>query len=150
MGDKEAIAAAMDVACPVIYSPMAGGGLQATITALDWKLLLQLRSTVSQFGVTSEPTKQMLDYIWGTQVLLPADCRGIAKLILTQHQQLLFNAHWQSLCQECVAVIRQPGDPLHEITLEELMGLGPFLQTEAQALIGPDKCREAMRLVHWL
>ncbi|NWZ17294.1 POK9 protein, partial [Agelaius phoeniceus] len=26
----------------------------------------------------SEPTKQMLDYIWGTQVLLPADCRGIA------------------------------------------------------------------------
>ncbi|NWZ09413.1 POK9 protein, partial [Agelaius phoeniceus] len=48
----------------------------------------QLRSTVSQFGVTSEPTKQMPDYIWGTQVLLPADCRGIVKLIFTQHQQL--------------------------------------------------------------
>ncbi|NWZ16026.1 POK9 protein, partial [Agelaius phoeniceus] len=48
----------------------------------------QLRSTVSQFGVTGEPTKQMLDSIWGTQVLLPADCRGIAKLIFTQHQQL--------------------------------------------------------------
>ncbi|XP_053909213.1 NADH dehydrogenase [ubiquinone] 1 alpha subcomplex assembly factor 4-like [Cuculus canorus] len=31
----------------------AGGGLMATITALDWKLLSQLRSTVSQFGVTS-------------------------------------------------------------------------------------------------
>uniref|UniRef100_A0A8C3MZC9 dUTPase-like domain-containing protein n=1 Tax=Geospiza parvula TaxID=87175 RepID=A0A8C3MZC9_GEOPR len=63
----------MDVACPVIFSQLAGGGLQATITALDWKLLSQLWSTVSQFGVTSEPTKQMLDYIWGTQVLLPAD-----------------------------------------------------------------------------
>ncbi|NWZ16929.1 POK9 protein, partial [Agelaius phoeniceus] len=48
----------------------------------------QLRSTVSQFGVTSEPTKQMLDYIWGTQVLLPADCRALVKLIFAQHQQL--------------------------------------------------------------
>ncbi|NWZ07894.1 POK9 protein, partial [Agelaius phoeniceus] len=43
----------------------------------------QLRSIVSQFGVTSEPTKQMLDSIWGTQVLLPADCRGIVKLHLS-------------------------------------------------------------------
>ncbi|NWU23468.1 POK9 protein, partial [Dyaphorophyia castanea] len=34
----------------------------------------QLRATVSQFGVTSEPVRQMLDYIWSTQVLLPADC----------------------------------------------------------------------------
>uniref|UniRef100_A0A8U8ANU5 dUTPase-like domain-containing protein n=1 Tax=Geospiza parvula TaxID=87175 RepID=A0A8U8ANU5_GEOPR len=86
----------------------------------------------------------MLDYIWGTQVLLPADCRGIVKLIFTQHQQLLFHAHWQALCQECVAVVRQPGDPLHGITLDELMGLGPFLHTEAQALIGPNKCQEAI------
>ncbi|NXB42618.1 POK9 protein, partial [Leucopsar rothschildi] len=34
--------------------------------------------TVSQSGVTSEPVKQILDYIWGTQILLPSDCRGIA------------------------------------------------------------------------
>ncbi|NXF28205.1 GA113 protein, partial [Rhodinocichla rosea] len=145
-GDREAMEAALDVACSVVFPPLAGGGFQAAITALDWKLLSQLRATVSQFGVTSEPVKQMLDYIWGTQVLLPADCRGIAKLILTQHQQLLFNAHWQSLCQQCVAVQRQPGHPLHGITLEELMGLGPFLQTEAQVLMDPEKCREAMRL----
>ncbi|NWY35049.1 GA113 protein, partial [Pheucticus melanocephalus] len=139
-GDCEAVAAAVDVARLVVFSPLA------TITALDWKLLSQLRATAGQFGVSGEPTKQILDYIWGTQVLLPNDCRGVARLILTQHQQLLFNSHWQSLCQECVAVARQPGDPLHGITLEELMGLGPFLRTEAQALMGPDKCREAMRL----
>ncbi|NXY59018.1 POK9 protein, partial [Callaeas wilsoni] len=48
----------------------------------------QLRSTVSQFGFKGEPVKQMLDYIWGAQVLLPADCRGIVKLIFTQHQHL--------------------------------------------------------------
>ncbi|NWW41083.1 POK9 protein, partial [Panurus biarmicus] len=46
----------------------------------------QLRGTVSQFGVTSEPTKQMLDYIWGTYVLLPNDCRSLAKLIFSEHQ----------------------------------------------------------------
>ncbi|NXQ77518.1 POK9 protein, partial [Quiscalus mexicanus] len=40
-----------------------------------------------------EPTKQMLDYIWGTQVLLPADCRGLVKLIFTQHQQLFSTSH---------------------------------------------------------
>ncbi|NXG40785.1 POK9 protein, partial [Psilopogon haemacephalus] len=50
----------------------------------------QLRSTVSQFGVTSEPAKQMIEYFFGTQILLPADCRAIAKLIFTPHQQILF------------------------------------------------------------
>ncbi|NWW37369.1 GAK8 protein, partial [Panurus biarmicus] len=146
-GDNDVVSAATQLACPVTFQAQAGGGLLATITALDWKLLSQLRSTVSQFGVKSEPVRQMLDYIWNTQVLLPADCRGIAKLFFTQHQQLLFGAHWQSLVNECVTIQRQPGDPLYGVTVEELMGLGAFLRTEAQALIGPDKCREAMRLV---
>ncbi|NXY11848.1 POK9 protein, partial [Pteruthius melanotis] len=48
----------------------------------------QLRSTVSQYGVTSEPVRQMLDYLWGSQVLLPADIKAVMKLILSQHQQL--------------------------------------------------------------
>ncbi|NWR25962.1 POK9 protein, partial [Emberiza fucata] len=65
----------------------------------------QLWAPVSQFGVTGEPTKQMLDYIWGTQVLLPANCRGIAKLILTQHQQILFGTHWKALCLDLAASV---------------------------------------------
>lgn len=146
-GDQELMGMANELACPVVFSPQAGGGIQATISALDWKLLSQLRATVSEFGFKSEPAKQMLDYIFDTSILLVNDCRGIAKLILTQHQQLLFNAHWQALVNECIAVQRQPGDPLHGVTVDELMGLGPFLRTEAQALIGPEKCREAMRLV---
>ncbi|NXY80364.1 POK9 protein, partial [Glareola pratincola] len=56
----------------------------------------QLRSTVNESGLKGEPTRQMLDYIWGTNVLLPSDIRSIMRLILTQHQQLLFNAHWQA------------------------------------------------------
>ncbi|NXY11836.1 POK9 protein, partial [Pteruthius melanotis] len=48
----------------------------------------QLRSTVSQFGVTSEPVRQMIEFLWGSQVLLPSDIQSIMRLILSQHQRL--------------------------------------------------------------
>ncbi|NXT29067.1 GA113 protein, partial [Syrrhaptes paradoxus] len=146
-GDEHILQATADLICPVLYQQLQGGGMQAQMTPLDWKLLLQLRSTASQFGATSEPVKQMLDYLWNTQLLLPADCRGIIKLIFSPHQQLLFYAHWQAEVQQSVAIQRQQGDPLNGVTIDELMGLGPYARAEAQALIGPDKCREAMRLV---
>ncbi|NWR38026.1 POK9 protein, partial [Tachuris rubrigastra] len=40
----------------------------------------QLRQTASQYGPTGEPTKQMLDYLFNTQLLLPNDLRGISRL----------------------------------------------------------------------
>ncbi|KAK1208907.1 POK9 protein, partial [Pygoscelis papua] len=40
----------------------------------------QLRATVSESGIKGEPTRQMLDYIWGTNILLPGDIRSIMKL----------------------------------------------------------------------
>ena len=58
----------------------------------------------------------------------------------------MFNAYWQELCHQSVSKARQPGDPLHGVTIEELLGLGPFFRTEAQALLGPDKCQETMYL----
>ncbi|NWV10615.1 POK9 protein, partial [Ptilonorhynchus violaceus] len=130
----------------VVYAPTVNGGVAATITSLDWKLLSQLRSTVNESGIHGEPSRQMLDYMWEQGLLLPSDIQSIMRLILTQHQQLLFNAHWQAVCQESVAVQRQPGDPLHGVTIEELLGIGAFLRVEAQALLGPDKLREGMRL----
>ncbi|NWQ86144.1 GAK24 protein, partial [Burhinus bistriatus] len=151
-GDNELVEAAGPLTCPVIYNPVVDpqGQVQqqlATYSALDWKLLAQLRQTVSQFGVKSEPAKQMIDYMFSSMLLLPNDMRGIVKLIFSQSQQLLFNAHWQGLVNECVAVQRGAGDPLYGITVDELMGLGAFLRTEAQMIVGPDKVREAMRLV---
>lgn len=102
---------------------------------------------MSQFGFRSEPARQMLDYLFNTQLLLPNDLRGITKLIFTPHQQLLFNAHWQALVNESVMVQRGAGDPLQGVTVDELMGLGAYFRTEAQMIIGPDKISEAMRLV---
>ncbi|TRZ07167.1 hypothetical protein HGM15179_019939, partial [Zosterops borbonicus] len=145
-GDAQMMEAGSSMACPVIYNPAPGGGVNAQLTSLDWKLLSQLRSTVSQYGVNSEPVRQMLDYIWSTYLLLPADCRGISKFVFTPHQLLLFQAHWQALVQESVATQRQPGDPLHEVTLEELLGIGNWIRTEAQALLRLEKCREVMKL----
>ncbi|XP_075275058.1 uncharacterized protein LOC142361163 [Opisthocomus hoazin] len=147
-GDREVATSLMSEAgaFPVIYQPNGQGNLVATLQNLDWKLLSQLRATVNESGVKGEPTQQMLDYLWGTNILLPGDIRSIMKLILTQHQQLLFNAHWQAACMRSVATARQPGDPLHGVTLDELMGLGAYLRLEAQVLIGPDKAKEAMLL----
>ncbi|NXK82028.1 GAK7 protein, partial [Amazona guildingii] len=151
-GDDDVLEAASHLACPVTYTPVydqQGQHVadQGAYSILDWKLLSQLRATVSQFGIKSEPTRQMLDYIFNTMLLLPSDLRGIVRLIFTPRQQLLFNAHWQALVNESVAANRAPGDPLQGVTVDELMGLGPFLRTEAQILIGADKVREAMRLV---
>ncbi|KAF1497877.1 Endogenous retrovirus group K member 9 Pol protein, partial [Eudyptula minor novaehollandiae] len=55
----------------------------------------QLRATVNESGVKGEPTRQMLDYLWATNILLPGDIRSIMKLILTQHQH---HQQQQSLC----------------------------------------------------
>ncbi|KAF1445513.1 Endogenous retrovirus group K member 8 Gag polyprotein, partial [Pygoscelis papua] len=146
-GDREFAASLMnDAAFPVLYRPNDQGQLVATLQNLDWKLLTQLRATVSESGIKGEPTRQMLDYIWGTNILLPGDIRSIMKLVLTQHQQLLFNAHWQAACQRSVVTARQPGDPLYGVTLDELLGLGAYLRLEAQALMGPEKAQETMLL----
>ncbi|NWS65213.1 GA113 protein, partial [Chunga burmeisteri] len=144
-GDEEMVEAAGH-AFPVLYRQNPAGGLQADITALDWKLLSQLRATVSQFGVGSEPAKQMIDYLFNANVLLPADVKGITRLIYSPHQRLLWEAHWQAEAQASVAVQRAPGDPLQGITLDELLGTGNFFRVEAQALLGPEKCREVMRV----
>ncbi|NXX24091.1 GAK8 protein, partial [Podargus strigoides] len=143
-GDGELVeAATSSLAFPVVYTPIEGG-LSAEITNLDWKMLAQLRATVGQYGVTSEPVKQMIDYLFNVHVLLPSDIKGIARLIYTPHQSLLFYAHWQQEAIASVNIQRGQGDPLAGITIDELMGLGAYSRIEAQALSGPEKCREIM------
>uniref|UniRef100_A0A8C3V5D1 dUTPase-like domain-containing protein n=1 Tax=Catharus ustulatus TaxID=91951 RepID=A0A8C3V5D1_CATUS len=100
------------LAFPVTYTQTAGG-LQANITSLDWKLLAQFRSTVGAYGVASEPARQMLDYIFSAFVLLPTDIKGIARLMFSAHQKLLFDAHWQQEAMRSVATQRGPADPLN-------------------------------------
>ncbi|XP_017690990.1 PREDICTED: uncharacterized protein LOC108507497 [Lepidothrix coronata] len=102
-GDSHGLQVVDSYAFPVTYNQDGQGGITAAIIPLDWKFLAQLRSTVNEFGLHSEPTKQMLDYFWCTYLLLPSDLRSITRMILTEHQQLLFNAYWQVLVNESVA-----------------------------------------------
>ncbi|NXI27269.1 GAK6 protein, partial [Sterrhoptilus dennistouni] len=149
-GDLDLAAAAQDqvpatpLAFPVIFHQRPRAPPRAEVTQLDWKLLAQLRATVSQFGVTSEPAKQMLDYLFNSTVLLPGDIKGIARLVYTPHQKILFEARWREEAAACVALPRPAGDPLQGITIDELMGDGPHIRLEQQAALGPEKLREAM------
>ncbi|XP_065516822.1 endogenous retrovirus group K member 8 Gag polyprotein-like [Lathamus discolor] len=137
---------AISMAFPVIFHPRPGGGHRVDITQMDWKILAQLRATVSQFGVTSEPAKQMLDYLFNSMILLPVDIKGIARLIYTPHQKLTFDARWGEEAAASVALPRAQGDPLFGITMNELLGNGDYTRTDAQAGIGVEKLREVMRV----
>ncbi|RMC17249.1 hypothetical protein DUI87_05827 [Hirundo rustica rustica] len=146
--DPELAAAAQEqidtCAFPVIFQPNAQGGQRAELVNLDWKLLSQLRATVASYGVTSEPAKQMLEFLFNANLLLPSDIRGISKLIYTPHQRLLFEARWREEAAVSAALPRPQGDPLTGLTMNELMGQGPFHRIEAQVALGQEKLREAM------
>ncbi|RMB89080.1 hypothetical protein DUI87_34538 [Hirundo rustica rustica] len=146
--DPELAAAAQEqidtCAFPVIFQPNPQGGQRAELVNLDWKLLSQLRATVASYGVMSEPAKQMLEFLFNANLLLPSDIRGISKLIYTPHQRLLFEARWREEAAVSAALPRPQGDPLTGLTMNELMGQGPFHRIEAQVALGQEKLREAM------
>lgn len=87
----------------VSYTPNAAAGMTATYHPVYWKLLSQLRATVNDCGLHREPAKQMLNYIWGSGLLLPEDIKGIMRMIMTQSQLMLWQAHWHEL-SDCFAV----------------------------------------------
>ncbi|NXY00510.1 GAK6 protein, partial [Centropus bengalensis] len=144
-GDRE-VMGDLGSAFPVTFQPIGVDQVQATLQPLDWKILTQLQATVAESGLHGEPASQMIDYIFNSNMLLPSECRIIMKLVCTPSQQLLCGAHWQNAAQESAAVQRQPGDPLYGITVEALLGVGMYYSVEAQAGLGPDRLKEAMRV----
>ncbi|RMC07326.1 hypothetical protein DUI87_16785 [Hirundo rustica rustica] len=135
--DPELAAAAQEQIDTCTFQPNAQGGQRAELVNLDWKLLSQLRATVASYGVTSEPAKQMLEFLFNANLLLPSDIRGISKLIYTPHQRLLFEARWREEAATSAALPRPQGDPLAGLTMDELMGQGPFHRIEAQRRLCP-------------
>ncbi|XP_075282086.1 uncharacterized protein LOC142361906 [Opisthocomus hoazin] len=135
----------LPLAFPVAFEEDEHGDLQGRHTPINWKLLSQLRSTVTESGLHGEPSKQMLNYIWGGAVLCPEDIKVIMRMIMTQSQLLLWQAHWQRYCESSAQTPREQGDPLRGVTVEQLMGAGPFVTIRAQLQMGPQRCLEAMR-----
>ncbi|XP_068546241.1 uncharacterized protein [Anas acuta] len=66
-------------------------------------------------------------------------------MIMTQSGQLLWQAHWQRICDINAHTPRPLGDPLEYVTTEQLMGVERFASVEMQIQLGPEICLESMR-----
>lgn len=89
----------------------------------------------------------MIGYIWGTGILLQEDIKTVMRMILSQSELMLWQGHWHNLCDEAINYVqRAPADPLAGVTIEQLMGVGPYAKIENQAPLGPDVLKEAMNL----
>ncbi|XP_065608737.1 endogenous retrovirus group K member 113 Gag polyprotein-like [Cyrtonyx montezumae] len=120
--------AASRVLCPVIYD-QAGA---ARWESHDWKLLQQARKTVTEYGLKSEASKQIIQWIFTADVLLPLDVKNIARLLLTPSELLLFNQEWADRAGKVTATTRQPNDPLYGLTTDMLIGAGQYSSGEVQ------------------
>ncbi|KAM9287179.1 uncharacterized protein RDI95_005399 [Morus bassanus] len=136
---------ANQLAFPVVYVQQ-NNQILGEHRGFDWKLLTQLRSTVNENGLHGEPTRQILDYIWGSMILLPEDVKRLIKLICSPSEQLLWQAHWQTLCDRSQNTPRQQGDPLYGVVAHQLMGTGAFASIDMQVQMGPDINMESMKL----
>ncbi|XP_030304567.1 endogenous retrovirus group K member 113 Gag polyprotein-like [Calypte anna] len=137
---------ALPQAFPVTCTLDGQGNIKVTYSPLDWEFLTELRATVKECGLHGEPAKVMIDCIWGAGPLLPEDVKGIMGMITTPSELMLWQAHWQQLCESFAAIPRQQKDPMFGVSACQLMGTGPYAGIEAQARLGLDKVRESMRL----
>ena len=71
------------LACPVVQ---VNG--QSKWEPYDWKILQQARSTVTQYGVKSEATRQIVTWIYSADLMCPHDCRSLMRLLFTPTQFL--------------------------------------------------------------
>ena len=77
------------LACPVVQ---VNG--QGKWEPHDWKILQQACNTISQYGVRSEATRQIVIWIYSADLMCPYDCRNLMRLLLTPTQFLLWGAAW--------------------------------------------------------
>lgn len=133
-------------AFPIQFIHTPDGNMDGAHHPMSWKLLAQLRATVNESGLHGEPTNQMINYIWGSTILAPEDLKVIMRMIMTQSEQLLWQAHWQRLCEISSNTPRYEGDPLFGVTVQQLMGTGLFTRPDMQVQLGPEICLESMNL----
>ncbi|XP_055648691.1 uncharacterized protein LOC129783056 [Falco peregrinus] len=103
--------AASAVACPVQTTALPAGSAAAVWKPFDFFFcFMQLRQTVTQYGLQSEPAKHLLNYLFDSEIMTPSDCTSLARLLLTPAQ---FPAPRQRAVP-CRAVPRSsPRSPAH-------------------------------------
>jgi len=96
----------------------------------DWKILQQARSTITQYGVKSEATRQIVTRIYSADLMCPYDCRSLMRLLLTPTQFLLWGAAWAQQAMDEAMRHRDQQDPYHGVTVDILTGQGIYASLE--------------------
>uniref|UniRef100_A0A8B9F2B3 CCHC-type domain-containing protein n=1 Tax=Amazona collaria TaxID=241587 RepID=A0A8B9F2B3_9PSIT len=100
--------------------------------AIDWKLLKKARAAVTQYGLHSQLSRQIITYILQSDLPVPHDTNQVASILLTPLQKLIFERNWQRLCDIEQAKPRQQGDPLLGVQSQMLTGSGLWAQVNRQ------------------
>ncbi|XP_071435865.1 endogenous retrovirus group K member 5 Gag polyprotein-like [Pithys albifrons albifrons] len=133
---------------PVLQTTNPQGQAVGTHKPYEWKLLQQLRATVTQYQLHSEPVKQMLGYVFSAELLCPNDCMALAKLLCTPSQYVQWEKLWEEECRKVVNTPVPQGHALHGLQLDMLMGQGPYAATPRQLQFPAEFHRASAEAAH--
>lgn len=85
-GEWQAVSA---LAYPVQTVTLPNGQPGHQWRLFDWKLMQQLRATISEYGLHSEPARHLITYVFSSEIMTPNDCMSLARLILSPSQYSL-------------------------------------------------------------
>ncbi|XP_016061240.1 PREDICTED: endogenous retrovirus group K member 9 Gag polyprotein-like [Miniopterus natalensis] len=108
--------------------------VQRYYTPVSFKMLKELKQATAQYGPTAPYTLTILENI-ATDALTPNDWRSLAKACLTGGEYLLWKSKFYDHCHEAANRNRANNIP---ITYEMLIGEGPHLTNDAQAIYPPE------------
>lgn len=99
---------------------------------LDYKLVKELRSSVTQYGIQSSYTQSLLKSFSQTNQVIPEDWKNLASMILTGSQAMVWEVEWKRGVRQTVAAGNLP----QGVMRDHLLGEGNFA-TAAQQLASP-------------
>ncbi|XP_068279049.1 endogenous retrovirus group K member 24 Gag polyprotein-like [Nyctibius grandis] len=100
--------------------------------ALDWKMIKEAKTALTQYGLKSPYAQSILQHIFSAHLLTPYDTKMLITALLTPSQQIQFFQHWHSACKAAAVIPSQHNDPLFGIRAEVLIGTGDYASTVVQ------------------
>lgn len=117
------------LALPVRYGCNDVNPRYETLSHRDIKELCQ---ALKDSGISSPYFNNGLKSIFNSYYLVPADCRNVASLILTNSQYLLWELQWKKLLNKLVE--KYENTPYENIDIAQLADDPPFHRPENQAV----------------
>ncbi|XP_032539992.1 endogenous retrovirus group K member 8 Gag polyprotein-like [Chiroxiphia lanceolata] len=118
---------------------------------IPYQVVKELQKSVTDHGLTVPFTMRRLEIVFDSFTLIPLDCEAIARIILTALQFSIFKTEWSYLAERAAAenatslnLNNLTAQPI--ISMEMLLGTGPFATPAAQAQLPIHVLNEAKRL----